>query len=223
MLGSGKSDRQFYDAFEQHAACLVQAAGLLSQMFDHIGEAADYARKISAVEHDGDRITHETVAKLHRTWITPLDRSHIQSLISAQDDVLDFIEAVSERVVLFEIRSVPDDARTIAKSLERACAAVEQAVKLVSNLKQPDKILELCVEINRLENEGDKIYRHALADLYRTRRESNDSAPSSGSVPPPHEPLDVLKWRDIYDNLETATDRCEDIANILEGVVLEYG
>jgi uncharacterized protein len=221
MLGSGKTDRLFYDSFEKHAACVVQAAHLLSDMFDRIVEASDFAGKITAVEHEGDKITHDTIARLHKTWITPLDRAHIQSLISALDDVLDFIEAVSERVVLFEIRTVPDDARNIAKSLEHACTVVEQAVKLLPHLKQPEKILQLCVEINRIENEGDTIYRHALAELYRSPMLRIDASP--GSVPPPHDPLDVLKWRDIYDNLETATDRCEDIANILEGVVLEYG
>ncbi len=221
MLGSGSTDRKFYDSFEQHAACLVKAAQLLSSTLDGTTDMQAAFKEIHELEQAGDTITHDTIARLHKTWITPLDRGHIQALISALDDVLDFVEAVADRLILFEIQAVPDDARKIAKNLVSSCAAVEQAVKLLWNLKQPDKILGLCVEINRLENEGDKLYHHALAELYRAPRLRPAVAP--GSVPPPHDPMDVMKWRDIYDNLETATDRCEDVANVFEGVVLEYG
>lgn len=220
MLGFAKSDRVFYDSFERHAACVVKAARLLAESFDRIGDAADFARQIEEVEHAGDRITHETLSHLHKTWITPLDRSQVQRLISTLDDVVDLVEAISERVVLFEIATVPDNAREIARYLVLSCEAVEQAVKLLPNLKHPERLLELCVEINRLENAGDRAYRHALAELYRAQPPRGD-APNS--IFPAEEWLAVPKWRDIYDNLETACDRCEDIANILEGVVLEYG
>ncbi len=217
--GAATTDKKFYDAFEQHAACLVKAARLLVDVLDGRAIAGDSLPEITRLEEAGDRITHDTIAHLHKTWITPLDRSHIQALMSGLDDVLDCLEAVANRLVLFEIDVVPDDARKIAKYVLEACLAVELAVKLLWNVKQPARILQLCIEINRLENEGDTVYHHALAELYRAPARRAPGKP--GSVPPPHDPLDVMKWRDVYDNLETATDRCEDVANIFEGIVLE--
>ncbi len=209
MFGSQNRDGIFYAAFDSHAACLVEAAKSLASCFENIGEAARFAEKIRDLEHEGDKITHETIARLHKIWITPFDASDIRSLITALDDVLDLTEAVSERVVLFGIQEAEEDAKQLSQVLVRSCEAVARAIRLLPTLKRSREILDLCVEINRLENEADRTYRHALATLYRT----NDSSAQL---------LDVLKWRDIYDNLEAATDRCEDVANILEGVVLEY-
>jgi predicted phosphate transport protein (TIGR00153 family) len=237
MFGSRKRDRFFYDAFESHAAATVGAARLLVTMFERIGDAPAIAKQIADLEHEGDKITHETVAALHKTWITPMDRSDIMSLISVLDDVLDYTEAASERVVLFEIDEVPDDALRLSKVLVSACEAVEKAVKLLPSLDRAPEILELCVEVNRLENQADALYNHALAGMYRDRKpgmstipppavEGVDRTPSPvprrpRSIPADHGPLDILKWRDIYDNLEAATDLCEDVANIIEGVVLD--
>jgi predicted phosphate transport protein (TIGR00153 family) len=208
MVRARKRDVVFFDAFDQHAACLVDAAKLLAGVFAQVGKAGELADQIRDLEHKGDKITHDAIARLHTTWITPLDSADIRRLITALDDVLDLTEAVSERVILFEIQDTQDDAQQLSKVLVRSCEAVAKAIHLLPTLKRSQEILDLCVEINRLENEADRIYRHALATIYR--------ANSSVST------LDVLKWRDIYDNLEAATDRCEDIANILEGVVLEY-
>jgi uncharacterized protein len=209
MVGSKKRDGVFYEAFEQHAACLVEATRKLAVAFDDTSKAGELAEQIRELEHQGDKITHDTIARLHKTWITPLDSADIRRLITTLDDVLDLTEAVSERVVLFEIHDSDEDARHLSQVLVRSAEAVAKAIHLLPTLKRSREILDLCIEINRLENEADRTYRHALAMLYR----------SSGT---PEQVLNVLKWRDIYDNLESATDRCEDIANILEGVVLEY-
>jgi uncharacterized protein len=209
MVGSKNRDGIFYDAFDNHAACLVEAAKSLAAAFADIANAGSFAEKIRDLEHEGDKITHDTIARLHKIWITPFDASDIRSLITALDDVLDLTEAVSERVVLFGIQEAEEDAKQLSQVLVKSCEAVARAIRLLPTLKRSREILDLCVEINRLENEADRTYRHALATLYRTNG-------SSAQV------LEVLKWRDIYDNLEAATDRCEDVANILEGVVLEY-
>lgn len=205
-IGSSKSDRSFYDAFERHAARIVEAGKLLADMARQPERAAEIAQLIKEAEDAGDKITHETIAKLHKTWITPIDRADIHSLITALDDVLDLIEAVSERVALYEVKNLPDFVVKLADSLQRATVAVQQAVKLLPQVKQPREMLDLCVEINRLENEADDAYRHGLATLFKGG----------------YEAIEVMKWRDIIDNLESATDRCEDVANILEGIVLEY-
>jgi uncharacterized protein len=239
MLGSRKRDRFVYGAFESHAAATVGAARLLVTMFEQIGDAPQIAAQISDLEHQGDKITHETMEWLHKTWITPLDRADIMKLISVLDDVLDFVEAAGERVVLFEIDEVPEDALRLSRVLVAACEAVEKAIKLLSSPDRAKDVMEICVEVNRLENQADALYGHALAGMYRERRPGAvssipppavhpaDPGPAvpahrSRSIPADHGPLDVMKWRDIYDNLEAATDRCEDVANILEGVVLEY-
>ncbi|MEO6419452.1 MAG: DUF47 family protein, partial [Polyangiaceae bacterium] len=164
------------------------------------------AAAIKDAEHAGDTITHSTVKRLHETWITPLDRFDIHGLISRMDDVLDLIEAVSERVVLFEVQSAPPEAVALSEVLVRGCEGMVKAMELLPDMGKAPELLKICVEINRLENEADGIYRKAIADLFK---HGND-------------PLLVMKWRDIFDSLESASDRCEDVANIVEGVVLEY-
>lgn len=207
MFGLGsRTDRAFYDAFEKHAACTVRAATALVSLSVDPTRTPELAAEIKEAESLADTITHETIAHLHKTWITPIDRVDIHALITALDDVLDLIEAVSERLVLYGDKTYPDFMRTFAEVLMQTVEAMNKAVKLLPQVKQPAEMLELCKQINHLENESDVIYRQALARLF------------SGE----YDALFAMKWRDIIDSLETATDRCEDVANILEGIVLEY-
>jgi uncharacterized protein len=205
-IGSSKSDRSFYEAFERHAARIVEAGELIAEIVRQPERSVEIAQAVKDAENAGDKITHETIARLHKTWITPIDRADIHSLITALDDVLDLIEAVAERVALYEVRNLPEFVINLADSLKLATVAVDKAVRLLPQVKQPKEMLDLCIEINRLENEADNAYRHGLASLFK------------GS----YDAIEVMKWRDIIDNLESATDRCEDVANILEGIVLEY-
>jgi len=208
MFGSPKGkDDVFFRAFTDHASRSVDAAKLLLQAFQKLDEKERLAMAIAEAEGAGDRITHETVKRLHETWITPLDRFDIHGLITRLDDVLDLIEAVAERLVLFEISEARPHAVELVRVLQKTCEDMHKAMGLLPNLAAKSKeLLEICVEINRLENEADQIYRRAIAELFK----------------PGNDPIEVMKWRDLFDNLEAATDRCEDVANIVEGVVLEY-
>jgi uncharacterized protein len=205
-IGSSKSDRSFYEAFGRHAARIVEAGKLVARILREPERSPEISKAVKEAEEAGDKITHETIARLHKTWITPIDRADIHSLITALDDVLDLIEAVSERVALYEVKSLPDFVVKVGEVLEQATQAVNKAVLLLPQVKQPKEMLDLCIEINRLENEADNSYRHALATMFKGG----------------YDAIEVMKWRDIIDNLEAATDRCEDVANILEGIVLEY-
>ena len=207
MFGPKANDDVFFNAFREHAARSVEAAKLLLEMLEHLDRKETLALDIGEKEAAGDRLTHETVKHLHETWITPLDRVDIHGLISRLDDVLDLIEAVAERLVLFEITSGRAPAVDLVRVLLKSCEHVQRAMQLFPELSSKGKeLLDICVEINRLENEADGIYRHAIAELFHNG----------------NNPIDVMKWRDIFDNIEEATDRCEDVANIVEGVVLEY-
>ncbi len=199
-------DGVFFDAFSNHAAKSVEASKLLVKMLDDLSGAVQLAKQIKELEHEGDKITHGCVAALHQTWITPLDREEIHGLITRLDDVLDCIEAASERIVLFEIAEPTNEGKALCKAVVASCQAIFMAVGSLRNLKDGKQVLELCVEVNKHENAADDLYRKALASLFK------------GGNPPEL----IMKWRDIYDQLEIATDRCEDVANIIEGVVLEH-
>ena len=207
MFGRSRSDALFFDAFRDHSRHTLTATRAVVRIFDELDRKDEIARQVTDAEHAGDAVTRDTIRRLHETWITPLDRGDIHTLISCMDDVLDYANAVSKRVVLFEI----DEARTPSRDLARillACSErVAAAVEELPSLQRTSTLLDQCKAIDKLESEADEHYRQGLAALYQR---GND-------------PLHVLKWRDIFDALETATDRCADVANALEGIALEYG
>ncbi len=196
----------FFELFERHADKSLEAARLLRAMLHHPVDLAEQARQIKALEHDGDVLTHRAVELLHLTFITPIDRGDIHRLISRLDDVLDLIEATSERIWLYAIDSVDRDACDLADVLVNAVTEMRNGMLQLRNLKDRDAILRACMEINRYENEGDTLLRRAVARLFQDSKD----------------PLQVIKWKDIYEFLEDAIDRCEDVANVVEGVALEY-
>ncbi len=200
-------DDEFWSAFSGHAQRTKRAAELLVQILEHPDQAQSLGQQISDLEHEGDQITHNTVLALHQTWITPLDREDIHGLISRLDDVLDFIDSASDRFALYQLSAVRPEAVEIAKILHLSCTEIERAMGLLRNMKDVKPLLELCRQINRHEHDADSVFRRALARLFNERTD----------------PLEVMKWRDVLDALETATDRAEDVANIIEGIVLEHG
>ncbi|HEX7406511.1 MAG TPA: DUF47 family protein [Candidatus Binatia bacterium] len=196
----------FFELFERHAGKTLEAARLLQAMLNNPVDLSDQARRIKEVEHEGDVITHRAVEILHRTFVTPIDRGDIHRLISRLDDVLDLIDASAERIWLYGIDSVDRDACDLAGTLVSAVSEVSRAMVGLRDLKNREALLQVCMEINRYENEGDTLLRRAVARLFQDSKE----------------PLMVIKWKDIYEFLEDAIDRCEDVANVVEGVALEY-
>jgi predicted phosphate transport protein (TIGR00153 family) len=198
-------DESFFDHFEKQGEKTVEGCKALLAMVTTPGDLAAQARGVAEIEQACDRITHAVVAQLHKTFITPLDRNDIYRLITKMDDVMDYVEAAAERISLYEIREMRSEAPELAHVLLTSAESVLEAVAGLRDLKRSELILEKCVEINRLENEADGVLRRALARLFREERD----------------PIAIMKWKEIYELLETATDRCEDVANIIEGVILE--
>jgi uncharacterized protein len=196
---------EFFDLFSKHAAVTVEGAKLLQALLGDLRNVEEQAKKIKTVESDADKIAHQTMEMLHRSFITPIERGDIHRIVSRIDDILDYIEAASQRIWLYEIKEATPEAKEMARVLVRSTEAVKQTVDSLHNLKDPEKIRSACIEINRLENECDTLLRLATARLFKEE----------------HDPLMVIKWKEIYENIEDATDRCEDVANVIEGVVIE--
>lgn len=199
-------EEDFFSLFERHAALTVEGAKQFAKLVSGGQNVRALAARIKEIEHETDVITHTCVERLHTTFITPIDRDDIHRLITRMDDVMDFVESASERIALYELRDMTPEVRELADVLVRATETVVTAIGGLRDLKKTQIILDACIEVNRLENEGDEILRNAVATLFR---EATD-------------PLLVMKWKEVYEALENATDRCEDVANIIEGVVLEH-
>jgi predicted phosphate transport protein (TIGR00153 family) len=174
-------------------------------MIEHPTDLDSQAERVKQIEHECDEITHAVVQALHKTFITPIDRNDIYTLITKMDDIMDLVEAAAERLSLYELPTMTKEVGDLARCLVTSAEHVLGAVTGIRDLKKVNGILEHCVEINRLENVADKILRNALAKLFREEKD----------------PIAVIKWKEIYETLESATDRCEDVANIVEGVMLE--
>lgn len=201
-----KSD-DFFSDFEAQAASVVEGTVLLKALLDDFTDVPRKCQGIKDVEHRADDITHRAFARLHTQFITPFDRSEIHRLLSRIDDVLDLADAAAERLGLYDIDAVLPEARELAAVLVEQSRKMEEAVKGLRNMKKnPQVILEACKEMNVLENQADTITRQTMAKLFKR---GND-------------PLTVMKWKEIIDLLEGATDRAEDVANVIEGVVLEH-
>jgi hypothetical protein len=198
-------DMNFYDLFERGATKVNEGVQLLGDLVKDFTNVPLKAKRIKDVEHEADLITHETVAKLNKTFLTPLDREDIHNLISSLDNILDHIEAAADKFSLYRITEVKPDAVLLTDILSHAVQEVQTTIGQLRTLKGADSVLKHCIEINRLENEGDFVYRSAIAKLF----EKGDN------------PLEVIKWKEVYDSIENAIDSCEDVANVIEAVALK--
>jgi hypothetical protein len=204
-MGLLPREKTFFDDFEEQGKRTVEGCRAFLSLAENGIDGVRKAKEIKALEEACDAITHRVVEKLHKVFITPLDRNDIYRLITKMDDIMDFVEAASERIALYEIRTSTKELSDLARTLVASSERVLEAVSGLRDLKNPQVVLEKCVEINRLENEADALLRGTLAKLFREEKD----------------PVAIIKWKEIYELLETATDRCEDVANIIEGVVLE--
>jgi predicted phosphate transport protein (TIGR00153 family) len=196
---------RFFDYFSDHAALIVEGAIELRAMLDNIDELEVRAHNIKTIESKADAVTHDTIQLLHQTFITPLDREEIHQLITRMDDILDLMEDVSHCVFLYDLRAVTDEAKRLADICVACAEKVKSAVSMLSNMKNSEAITKVCGEIDRLETDADQVLRSGLAKLFHNEPDTRE----------------LIKMKEIYELLETVTDRCEDVANIIEGIVLE--
>ena len=195
-------DREFFDLFEEAAGNIVRAAGLLKEMLIEYPDKADLVREILICEQDGDRITHDIIQRLNQTFVTPIDREDIYELASALDDVVDYTEEVADYLGLYKIEAPMEQAQELAKVLHAAARQIAEAMPRLRGFRD---ITHYTVELNRLENDGDRIVREAIASLFDTGID----------------PMVVIRWKDIFERLEEAIDACEHVANTLEGIVIK--
>ena len=200
---------RFFSLFDQHAEFVVQGSIELVELLRHYGDNGDRAARVARIlqlEHSADRVTRETVSLLHQTFVTPLDRDDIHQLISRMDDVLDLIQDVTEALQLYDIQRLTPEAVQLAELLTQCCARMQDAVKQLATLDDSARILKLCNEIDSLESQADTVMRTAISKLFREESDVRQ----------------LIKLETVYQLLEAATDQCEDVANIIEGVVLEH-
>jgi uncharacterized protein len=199
-------DKKFAALFEQSAHNAVRIAQQLKDLVFAWENVEERLGVITDLEHEGDAATHQIMAELHRSFITPFDREDIALLAHSLDEVADYIHSSADMMILYRVGQPTERARQLADIIVQTASEVERAVSEIRDHIDREKLLKRCMEINRLENEGDGVYRAALAELFS---DSTDTA-------------SLIKWREIYEHMETAIDRCEDVANVLEGVALKY-
>ena len=195
-------EREFFDLFEEAGNNAVRAAELLELMLDTWPDHGEALRDVVVCEQEGDRITHDIINRLNQTFVTPFDREDIIALASGFDDIVDFIEEVADFLALYRIEAPMEQSQQLAHILREACRQIAQAVPRLRGFKD---IHQFTVEVNRYENEGDRVVRDALASLFEAGID----------------PMMVIRWKDIFERLEDAIDACESTANILEGIVIK--
>jgi uncharacterized protein Yka (UPF0111/DUF47 family) len=195
-------DRVYFELFEEAGQNILHAADLLDRMLSNYPDSKDLAREILICEQEGDRITHDIIDRLNHTFVTPIDREDILALASALDDIVDYTEEVADYLGLYKIEAPMDQAIKLARVLKAASRQISEAIPRLRGFRD---ISSYTVEINRLENEGDRITREAVASLF------------DGGI----DPMVVIRWKDLFERLEEAIDAAEHVANILEGIVIK--
>jgi hypothetical protein len=199
---------RFFEFFNQHASLIAEAGGVLSGLLrDYANVEARQGRidRINDLEHNADRITHETVALLQTIFVTPLDRDDIHRLISRMDDVLDLMQDAAESLSLYDVQQVTESAVELAVLLQNCCERMQSAVALLNSMRNAPEALKLCREIDGMESQADRVMRAAISKLFRDEADIRQ----------------LIKLKAIYELLEAATDKCQDVANLIENIILQ--
>jgi predicted phosphate transport protein (TIGR00153 family) len=195
----------FFDLFEKAAENVKRGAEELLEFLVKFDDLKERQKRIKDIEHAGDEMTHEVIERLNQTFITPIDREDIHELACRLDDVVDLIDTASNRIVLYKIKEPIEDARLLAECLVHSMRIICEMLPMMRKSKDTAGVRQRCRDVHAQENEGDRIEQHALAALFEHTGD----------------PLYVMKWKNIIEELESATDRCEDVANVIEGIVLK--
>lgn len=195
----------FFELFNAHARYIVDGSHALEKLIENLGDAEHHRRNVKIIEKSADKLTNDCNDLLHKTFITPLDRDEIQQLINTMDDIIDVIEDVANTITLYDVKALPDDAIEFARLSTRTAIQVQKAVSMLSDMKQAQQILQCCKEIDELESEVDRLLRIAISRLFREEEDVKT----------------LIKLKSVYELLETITDKCEDTAKIIQGIVLE--
>ena len=201
----------FFEMFNQHGQLIAEGARAFTAMVQHYGDEAQrakYAAEVDRAEKAADRITAEVNRLLHKTFITPIDREQIHGLINAMDDILDLLQDSAEVMQLYDLKTVSEDVVRLGEISARCCERVQHAVSLLPRLNQPavaEAAIKTCEEIDRLESDADRVMRSAMSTLFRDNIDVRE----------------LIKLKAVYEHLESISDRCEDVANLIEGIVLE--
>jgi predicted phosphate transport protein (TIGR00153 family) len=198
-------DKIFFDLFEKQAGVIKEAAWQLVALTEDFTNVKEKRHEIEKLEHKGDQITHDIYQQLNSTFITPMDPEEISKLASSLDEVLDYIDGATEKMYYYNIEGTDSHMIELAKIIHMSSIEIESAVKAIRSIKDPRYIEERCIEVNRLENLADDVLAHAVTELFKTT-----------------DAIAIIKLKDIYEHLETATDNCEDVANVLSDIAIRH-
>ena len=199
------SEGKFFDLFIQHGELCVNGGKVLVALMTNFDDLEHRVHAIETIEKQADKVTHTTLELLHKTFITPLDRDDIHKLITRMDDILDLMEDVGQTIWLYDIKQITPEAKRLAELCQTCCEKVLASVSMLHNMNNAREILSICAEIDRLESDADHVMRAAMSKLFREEPDVRN----------------LIKLKAIYEILETVTDRCEDVANIVEGIIVE--
>ena len=200
-------EEKFFDLFDELSDKIEEGVKAFLEMLNHYDSFDSHLARLKSIEHEADMITHTTYEKMHKTFLTPLDREDIYALVNKMDSILDMIEASAVRMYLYKVKTPAEELFVLMRILTEAIAKVKVVVHALRDKKNSRMILEACVEINTLENEGDYVLRTAMARLFEREKD----------------PIELIKWKEIFERIEESIDVCEDVSNIIEGIVLKHG